>query len=215
MQGHRLATLHTLSPMSRILQRQDLKFQSGAGLKSAVNFSAILGPALQGTTSTMPALGSAAPTTWQTGLSAPTEAKLDALWAALNTLRSLIVAYNLHNHPTNLSATITANASTFAANVTPATFLRPGYDELQKRTMQLSRGTRLLNPAGNEVIGGAPMLLTEAGSALTDDPNDTYAAEDFTGLLGDTPAEEAMTALSSYVNQALQALADNQLLQTN
>lgn len=200
--------------MSRILQRQDLKFQSGAGLKSAVNFSAILGPALQGTTGTMPALGATPPETWSAGVSAPTEDKLDALWAALNTLRSLIVAYNLHNHPTNLSATITSNASLFVANVTPASFLRPGYDELQKRTMQLTRGTRLLNPAGNEVIGGAPMLLTEAGDPLTD-ANTTYTPQDFTGLLENSSLNDAMTALSSFVNQGLQALADNQLLQTN
>jgi hypothetical protein len=200
--------------MSRILQRQHLKFQTGAALKTATSYSALLGPALQGTTNTMPSLGATAPTTWKSGLSSPTEAKLDALWNAVAKLRELVTGYNLHAHPTNLSATITANASAFTENVTVSTFLRPGYDELQKRSLQLTRGTRLLNQAGNEVLGGTAMDGTENGDPLTADVDDYYPAEDFTGLLGDATAEAYATQLSLTVNNALKALATNQLLQT-
>lgn len=197
--------------MSRTLQRKNLRFSSQAYLKSATNRTPILYASLRGTTSTMATLSGSVPTTWKTGLSAPTAAKLNALWGAVALLRSLVTVYNLHYHPSNLTPTTTAPTP---GNYQLDVVGRPGYEELQKRTMTLARGVRLTTASDVEILGGTAMADTEDGNALISDASTVYAAQSFTGLLGDTDAESWLTAMSTQVADLLQALADNQLLQT-
>ena len=197
--------------MSNLLERQHRQFTGGAAIKAA-NTSAVLGPALQGTTTTMPTLSGTVPTTWKPGLSAPTEAKLDALWQAIGTLCAQIVAAGLHYHPATLSPT-TGSFITNYDDIALLSYLKPANEELMRKDFQLARGVRLKNPAGAEVCGGSTMTGTEGGDPLAE-AADVYEAEDFTGLLGSTAIEDDFTALSLITAQCLEALAGNSLLQT-
>ena len=201
--------------MSTTLERQTRKFQNQACLKSTAYYP-VLGPALQGTTYTMPALGSAYPTTWKTGLAGATVTKLNNLWTALNTLRTQVTALGLHYHPAELASAITTNADTNAgSDITDFTsYLKPGFDLLERKDIQLAKGVRLKNPAGAEVCGGAPMTALEGGNAPMA-ASDIYVAVDFTGLLSDATIEGWMTALSQIVAGNIAAIAANNLLQTS
>ena len=201
--------------MSTTLERQTRKFQNQACLKSTAYYP-VLGPALQGTTSTLPALGSAYPGTWKAALSAPTITKLNNLWTALDILRTQVSELGLHYHPAELASTITTNADTNAGTDIAdfTTYLKPGFDLLERKDIQLAKGVRLKNPAGAEVCGGTPMDNLENGE-VPQEADDVYIAVDFTGLLSDATIEGWLTAMSSLVAQNLAALAANNLLQTS
>jgi hypothetical protein len=195
--------------MSNILERRSRQFSKDSALKAA-DTTAVLGVALRGTTTTLPALGSSAPAVWKTGMSAPTEAKLDALWNAINTLRNQIELLGLHYHP----ATLTPTEGLFNTNYQTGllALLPKCNEEFVRKDLQLAKGVRLRNTSGAAVCGGSGIALTESGEPLSPV---TYTAEDFSGLLGDAAIEQDFTALSLITWQCLTALAENNLLQTS
>lgn len=195
--------------MSTTLERRSRLFKDRAALKNHAG-KAVLGPALQGTTATMPTLSGSAPATWKTGLTAPQIAALNNLWAAVYTLRVQVTGSNLHYQPSTLTS-VEGDFNSVISDL--GSYLPACREDYVRKDIQLTKGIRLKNPLGLEVCGGSLMQITEGGDPPLEDGD--YMAVDFVALFGvSNEITINLTALSVIADEQLRALADNRLLQT-